>query len=126
MSDLAKIIELNDQLRTTFRGGKVQVVPSVHALDARLCGRALVAMSRCSKFAHNSQHDWGRFTFAGYAFEWCVEYRSRDGTSVSPDPADSEKTVRVLTLSAVDDLLIRQAIPVDRDRPDSHQQPTKK
>jgi hypothetical protein len=43
--------------------------------------------------------------FAGFAFEWRIEYRGKDGTGVSPDPTDQEKTFRVLTLYAVDDVL---------------------
>jgi len=45
------------------------------------------------------------FIFAGYSFEWRIEYRDKDGTGASPDPADPDKTFRALTLYAVDDLL---------------------
>lgn len=107
MHQLARIIELNDQLRTTFKGGRVQMTPSVYDLDARLRGRALYALSRYRKFDDESEHDCGVFIFAGYSFEWHIEYRGRDGTGVSPDPADPEKTLRVLTLYAADDLLVR-------------------
>ena len=100
-----RIIELNDQFRTTFKGGRVQMTPSVYDLDARLRGRALYVMSRYNKFDDDSQHDWGVFIFAGYSFEWRMEYRDKDGTGNSTDPADPEKTFRVLTLYAVDDLL---------------------
>jgi hypothetical protein len=101
----AKIIELNDQFRTTFKGGRVQMTPSVYDLDTRLRGRAVYAMSRYKKFDDDSEHDSGVFIFAGYSFEWHIEYRGRDGTGMSPDPADPDKTSRVLTLYAVDDLL---------------------
>jgi hypothetical protein len=100
MADRARIIELNDQLRTTFKGGRVRVIPTGYELDARLCGRS-------TKFDHDRDHDRGRFVFAGYLFEWRVEYRSRDGTGISDDPTDPEKTLRTLTLYAVDDLLLR-------------------
>ena len=36
-----KIIELNDQLRSSFKGGRVQMTRGVYDLDARLRGRAL-------------------------------------------------------------------------------------
>jgi hypothetical protein len=45
------------------------------------------------------------FIFAGYSFEWRIEYRDKDGTGTSPDPADPDKTFRALTLYAVDDPL---------------------
>ena len=119
-ADRATIIAVNDRLRTTFQGGEVRVAPSIYQLDARLCGRALCVMSRQRNFDERSEHDRGRFVFAGYAFEWCIEYQSSDGTAASPDPADPNRTFRVLTLSAVDDLLIRRTfglIPSASARP---------
>lgn len=101
----AKIIELNDLLRTTFKGGRVQMTPDVYALDARLRGRALYAMSRYNKFDGDSDHDWGVFIFAGFSFEWRIEYRGRDASGPSLDPSDPEKTFRVLTLYAIDDVM---------------------
>jgi hypothetical protein len=53
----------------------------------------------------NSEHDWGTFIFAGFSFEWRIEYRGKDGTGISCDPADPDKTLRVLTLYAIDDVL---------------------
>ena len=105
MNKRMRIIELNDQLRTTFKGGRVQMTPAVHDLDPQLRGRALWAMARSNKFDNTSNHDWGVMIFAGYAFEWRIEYRATDGTRVSPDPADPGKTFRVLTLYTVGDLL---------------------
>ncbi|MDR3570643.1 MAG: DUF3768 domain-containing protein [Candidatus Pacebacteria bacterium] len=103
--DRAKVIELNDELRTTFKGGRVQMTRNVYDLDSRLRGRALWAMSRYDKFDPENEHDWGVFIFGGYAFEWKIEYRGMDGKGLSADPADTEKTLRVLTLYATGDLL---------------------
>ncbi len=105
MKNRARIIELNDQLRTTFKGGRVQMTPAVYNLDPQLRGRALWAMARCNKFDHTGEHNWGVMIFAGYVFEWRIEYRGTDGTGVSPDPADPAKTFRVLTLYTTADLL---------------------
>ncbi len=105
MDRRARIIELNDRLRTTFRGGRVQMTPSVYELEDRIRGRALSVLARYNKFDADSEHDWGTFIFAGFAFEWRIEYRGKDGTGRSPDPADPEQTFRVLTLYAFDDLL---------------------
>ena len=41
-----RIIQLNDELRQTFRGGRVQMTPAVYDLDPQLRGRALWAMAR--------------------------------------------------------------------------------
>ena len=64
-------------------------------------------MARCNKFADTSEHDCGVMIFAGYAFEWRIEYRATDGTRVSPDPADPDKTFRVLTVYIAADLLLK-------------------
>jgi hypothetical protein len=108
MGTRARIIELNDQLRTTFKGGRVQMTRNVYDLDDRLRGRALSVMARYKKFDDSSEHDAGVFIFAGYSFEWRIEYRGKDGIGLSPDPTDAEKTFRVLTLYTVDDVLARQ------------------
>jgi hypothetical protein len=81
------------------------MTPGVYQLDAQLRGRALQVMSRYNKFDESSEHDWGVFIFAGYSFEWRIEYRNKDGTGASPDPADPAKTFRVLTLYVADDVL---------------------
>ena len=99
------IIALNDQLRTTFKGGRVQMTPGVYELDDRLRGRALSVLARYRTFDPDSEHDWGVFIFAGYSFEWRIEYRGADGAGFSPDPADPTRTFRVLTLYAIDDML---------------------
>ena len=105
MDRRATIIELNDHLRTTFKGGRVQMTRNVYDLDDRLRGRALAVMARYNKFDAESEHDRGVFIFAGFAFEWRIEYRGKDGTALSPDPSDPETTLRVLTLYVVDDVL---------------------
>jgi hypothetical protein len=105
MDRRAKIVALNDQLRTRFNGGRVQMTKSVYELDDRLRGRALSVLARYNKFHPDSEHDWGTFIFAGFSFEWRIEYRGKDGAGVSPDAADPDKTLRVLTLYAIDDVL---------------------
>jgi hypothetical protein len=99
------IIALNDQLRTTFKGGRVQMTPSVYGLEDRLRGRALSVLARYNRFHPDSEHDWGTFIFAGFSFEWRIEYRGKDGIGISPDPSDPEQTFRVLTLYTIDDML---------------------
>lgn len=106
MDKRASIIDFNDQLRTTFKGGRVQMTRNVYELDDRLRGRALSVMARYNAFDDASEHDCGVFIFAGFSFEWRIEYRGKDGIGVSPDPADPDKTFRVLTLYVIDDVLV--------------------
>jgi hypothetical protein len=70
-------------------------------------------MAEHKRFAEDSEHDWGVMIFAGYAFEWQIEYRGPDGTGLSPDPANPEKTLRVLTLYIAEDLLAKTNPLVD-------------
>jgi hypothetical protein len=105
MDKRARIIELNDQFRTTFKGGRVQMTRNVYELDDRLRGRALSVMAKYNRFDDASEHDCGVFIFAGFSFEWRIEYRGKDGIGVSLDPSDPDKTFRVLTLYAIDDVL---------------------
>jgi hypothetical protein len=69
----------------------VQITPAIYNLDLQLRGRAIWALARYNSFADDSAHDWGVFIFAGYSFEWHIEYRSADGTGLSPALADPEK-----------------------------------
>jgi predicted ATPase len=90
----ARIIELNDQLRSSFKGGRVQMTRSVYDLDAQLRGRALAVSTRYNKFDADSDYDAEVFIFAGYSFEWHIEYRNSDGEGVSADPSDPTKNVQ--------------------------------
>ena len=79
---------------------------AVYELPASLRGRALCVLSRYSRFDAESEHDQGTFIFAGYAFEWRIEYRDIEGEGLSPDPADPMCTRRVLTLYLAGDILV--------------------
>jgi hypothetical protein len=104
-----KVVALNDQLRTSFKGGRIQMTRSVYDLDDRLRGRALSVLARYNKFDPAGEHDCGVFIFAGFAFEWRIEYRGKDGVGQSPDPANPDRTMRVLTLYVTEDVLAYSA-----------------
>jgi hypothetical protein len=44
------------------------------------------------------EHDFGSFELAGETFFWKIDYYDNDMTFESEDPADPEKTTRVLTI----------------------------
>ena len=67
MNRRSKIIELNDQLRTKFKGGRIQMTRDVCELDVRLRGHPLSVMSRYKNFDDESEHDIAVFIFAGYS-----------------------------------------------------------
>jgi hypothetical protein len=77
-------------------------------------------MASFRRFDDDSEHDWGVFIFAGYSFEWRIEYRGSNGIGLSSDPADPEKTFRVLTLYVAEGLLAEEDSRPDRsDRSDA-------
>ena len=68
-----RIIQLNDQLRTGFKGGRIEVCHGPYDLDDRTIGRMLCVLARYNRFAPNSLHDSGQFIFGGFSFEWTIE-----------------------------------------------------
>jgi len=67
------VIQANDALRTTFKGGRIEVWHGPYELDDRLIGRMLCVLARYSKFEPESEHDSGLFIFAGFNFVWQIE-----------------------------------------------------
>jgi len=97
------------------------MTPAIYNLDPQLRGRALWAIARYDRFADDSEHDWGVLIFAAYSFEWHIEYRAANATGLSPDPADPEKTFRVLTLYLAEDLLAKANPQAEPAPPKGHQ-----
>lgn len=99
---LRRIRVLNDFFRGTFLGGKVVVTAGVAALPLDVKARVLLQVQNFAGFnADNdpySEHDFGSFTAAGEEFFWKIDYYDLLCESGSEDPADPEKTMRVLTI----------------------------
>jgi len=49
------------------------------------------------------EHDMGRFTVSDEDYYWKIDYYDRGLEFHSPDPADPEVTIRVLTIMRVDE-----------------------
>jgi hypothetical protein len=97
-----RIRVLNDNFRSTFIGG--QVVMSAGVADLPLCVRAQVVL-KVQNFADFNgdndpygEHDFGSFELAGETFFWKIDYYDLRCEFGSEDPADPEKTTRVLTI----------------------------
>jgi hypothetical protein len=97
-----KIALLNDAFRRTFRGGKVMMTSGVDELPDCVKAEALVQVAKFSDFTPDNdphgEHDFGSFTLVGRKFFWKIEYYDREMVHGSEDPADPEKTTRVLTI----------------------------
>jgi len=99
---MRKIARLNDAFRRSFLGGKVVITAGVHALPETVRAAALVRVSRFSEFTKENdphgEHDFGRFELYREEFFWKIDYNDPQGEFAAEDPADPEKTLRVLTL----------------------------
>ena len=98
---------LNDNFRTTFVGGRVVMTQGSQNCRSTI---RLASFSRCrasrtsmpSNDPHG-EHDFGSFELAGETYFFKVDYYSPDLQGGSEDPADPEKTTRVLTIMRADE-----------------------
>lgn len=102
-----RIQVLNDFFRRTFLGGKVVVTAGVAALSLDVKARVLLGVQSFADFhADNdpySEHDFGSLEVAGEQFFWKIDYYDVLCEYGSEDPADPEKTTRVLTIMLADE-----------------------
>lgn len=97
-----RIAALNDAFRSTFQGGKVVMTAGLYELPAIVRAHALIKTAEFGAFdPANDPHgerDFGAFELCGRKFFWKIDYYDRSLRHGSEEPADPEKTVRVLTL----------------------------
>lgn len=100
MSDTNKIRFLNDELRTSFRGGKIATTPGVLAL-----GDLPAILKQLREFSDfppendpHREHGFGAFKHDGQLLFWKIDYYDPELMMGSSDPAEPALTARVLTL----------------------------
>lgn len=102
-----RIRELNDAFRRTFRGGRVTMTTSVDALPACVKAQAILRVADFDDFTNDNdphgEHDFGSFELVGRKFFWKIDYYDERCESGSEDPADPNKTTRVLTVMLAED-----------------------
>jgi hypothetical protein len=93
---------LNDNFRSTFIGGQVVMTHGVSELPIDVKAEALLMVRSFNDFTEGNdpygEHDFGSFEIAGDTFYWKIDYYDVDCRYGSEDPADPEKTTRVLTI----------------------------
>ena len=98
---------LNDNFRTMFIGGQIVMTQGVAELPLDVKARIILAVQSFANFDvendPHGEHDFGSFELAGETYFFKVDYYSPDLTSGSEDPADPEKTTRVLTIMCADE-----------------------
>jgi len=103
----SRVRELNDQLRSTFIGGRVLVTPGVRCLSSGANALLLERVRTYADFSRDNdpygQHDFGTIEIEGEPFFWKIDYYDPAMEGGSEDPADPEKTTRVLTIMRADE-----------------------
>jgi hypothetical protein len=102
-----RIRELNDQLRTTGRGGMVVMSDGIAALGLGTVNSIFSAIAAFASFGPDNdphgEHDCALVEVAGIRVIWKIDYYDRSRRIHSPDPADPNVTVRVLTVMRADE-----------------------
>jgi hypothetical protein len=102
MRSAHRIRVLNDNFRSTFVGGQVVMTQGVNELPIDTKARVLLAVQRFNEFSTDNdphdEHDFGGFEIEGENYFWKIDYYALDMDGGSEDPADPEKTTRVLTI----------------------------
>lgn len=97
-----RIRVLNDNFRSTFIGGQVVLTCGVNELPIDVKAKALLMVKTFKDFTSDNdpygEHDFGSFEVAGETLYWKIAYYDSDYRSGSEDPADPQKTRRVLTI----------------------------
>jgi hypothetical protein len=102
-----RIRVLNDNFRSTFVGGQMVMTAGVNELPLDTKARVLLAVQSFSNFTKDNdphgEHDFGNFQIEGETYFWKIDYYALDMDGGSEDPADPEKTARVLTMMRADE-----------------------
>ena len=105
--DRNRIRQLNDALRRSFAGGRVMMTAGVDALPDAEKAAVLGKVRMFDDFNlgndPHGEHDFGSFEVAGRSYFFKVDYYSPDLQGGSEDPADPERTTRVLTIMRADE-----------------------
>lgn len=115
-SRLAQIVRLNDEARrrvglSSFHLGATNRSRLVMSRDlGQLPPEDQVAIWRKIREFHDfgkddpdDEHRFGEIEHAGRPIYWKIDYYDPAGTTASDDPADPEKTTRVLTITFADE-----------------------
>ena len=96
------IARLNDKLRKTLTGGHIMVTRGVRSLTGFTASKLASALAAYDTFdVDNDPHgerDFGDVELFGATLLWKIDYYDQRLQYASPDPADADLTMRVLTV----------------------------
>jgi hypothetical protein len=98
---------LNDNFRSTFVGGQVVMTQGVSELPLDTKARVIMAVQSFDQFTNDNdphrEHDFGNFEIDGETYFFKVDYYAPDMDGGSEDPADPQRTTRVLSIMRADE-----------------------
>jgi hypothetical protein len=102
-----KIRELNDALRTTLVGGEITLTAGVAMLESDTIRAITQALQTYDDFTDDNdpygEHDFGVISVKGHEVIFKIDYFDMSLQFHSPDAADPEVTIRVLTIMLADE-----------------------
>lgn len=98
-----KIAALNDLARTTMAGSlRVLITPGVSVLPTTIQAAIYTKVQEFNEFTSDNdphkEHDFGAVEVEGNKVFWKIDYYNKALDGGSEDPADPEKTTRVMTI----------------------------
>jgi Protein of unknown function (DUF3768) len=101
-TDTVKIARLNDDLRTSFRGGSVCMTAGINALPEPLRLRIFDAVRKFDTFTSDNdpygERECGIVKVDDLRIIWKIDYYDPTFSEGSDDPADPSVTGRMLTI----------------------------
>lgn len=99
---LTEIRRLNDQFRTTFRGGQILLTQGVADLPSMVTATALQMVAEFKDWTPeidpHGEHDYLSFNLCNREFVFIIQYYDLKMEAHSIDPANPNITKRVATL----------------------------
>jgi Protein of unknown function (DUF3768) len=103
----AIVAELNDKFRTTGQGGTVHLTSGVWYSNTVQLVEIIEMVREYRNFTPqndpNGEHDFGSFEYDDLLIYWKIDYYDASGEWASDDPANPDKTTRVLTIMLSDE-----------------------
>ena len=108
LNNTDKIRQLNDSFRRTFIGGDVVLTRGIRMKSEKEVADILECVRTFKDFNQANdpygEHDFGSFNYGGDKIFWKFDYySSSDMRYASDNPADSNKTARILTIMTADE-----------------------
>ncbi|CAK0753266.1 DUF3768 domain-containing protein [Azospirillaceae bacterium] len=98
----SKIRALNDQFRTTGRGGRIMLTQGIQALGQTRVAEIVAKIRAFSDFNQNNdpygEHDFAKIEHNGETIFFKIDYYDRAMEFASPDPSNVQLTTRIMTV----------------------------